>query len=123
MCRGTICCDFIQLCTSYGHRRISNSVRLVLALLKQRDGGDLSKEMEAIDVEVPDQAGSVRIEPDYVHITRRFVCYVVLEKVYDRLAHLSGAVPAIGQVTVSCIGYLVESVFIFQEGRFPSWFI
>src|SRR3546814_3713781 len=68
MCRGTICCDFIQLCTSYGHRRISNSVRLVLVLLKQRDGGDLSKEMAAIDVAVPDQAGSVRIEPDYVHI-------------------------------------------------------
>src|SRR3546814_203433 len=104
MCRGTICCDFIQLCTSYGHRRISNSVRLVLVLLKQRDGGDLSKEMAAIDVAVPDQAGSVRIEPDYVHITRRFVRFVVTEKVSDRVAHKSGPVPAIGKGQVSCMG-------------------
>src|SRR3546814_4255280 len=97
MCRGTICCDFIQLCTSYGHRRISNSVRLVLVLLKQRDGGDLSKEMAAIDVAVPDQAGSVRHQTDYVHIPRRFVRFVATEKVSDRVAHQSGPDPATGQ--------------------------
>src|SRR3546814_13986274 len=101
MCRGTICCDFIQLCTSYGHRRISNSVRLVLVLLKQRDGGDLSKEMAAIDVAVPDQAGSVRIEPDYVNITRKFVRFLVTEKVLDSVADISGPVPPIGKGQVS----------------------